>query len=162
MALERTYIIPLRRQWLKVQRYKRAKKAVRGVKDFLARHMKQEDPDMIKMGPFLNEAIWTRGIRNPPHKVKVSVVKEDDGTVKVELFGHKYIDKVKKEKKEEGGIAGKLKEAVGLGGKEEKKEIEAEVVEEKKEEKKEKTVHKEIKKEVKRPVHKEVKKSAKK
>src|SRR3989344_7004784 len=115
MALERTYIIPLRKEWLKVQRYKRAKKGVRAVQAFLARHMKQQDEDMIRIGPKLNEAIWARGMRNPLHKVKVTVVKEDDGMVKAELFGHKYVDKKKIEKKEEGGIAGKLKEAVGLG-----------------------------------------------
>ncbi|PIN86762.1 hypothetical protein COV19_03080 [Candidatus Woesearchaeota archaeon CG10_big_fil_rev_8_21_14_0_10_44_13] len=173
MAIERTYIIPLRREWLKVQRYKRAKKAVRGVKEFLAKHMKQEDPKMIKIGTVLNEMIWGRGIRNPPHKVKVSVVKEADGLVKAELFGHKYIEKKKVEKKEEGGIAGKLKEAIGGGKEKKEKEVEAEITEDKegrKEDKKEKApekkeekhVHKEVKREEKKPAHKEEKKPAKK
>lgn len=159
MVLERTYIVPLRSGWLKSQRYKRAKKAVTTLREFIARHMKQEDYSMIKIGPMANEAIWARGIRNPLHKIKVTVVKEDDGTVKVELFGYKYIDKVKKEKKEEAtGIAGKLKEAIGGGKEKKEKEAEAEVVEEKKE----KVEKKEMKKEEKKPAEKKEKKAVKK
>lgn len=158
MALERTYIIPLRKEWLKVQRYKRAKKGVRAVQEFLARHMKQEDPNMIRIGSKLNEAIWARGMRNPPHKIKVTVVKEDDGMVNAELFGHKYVDKKKVEKKEEGGIAGKLKEAVGLGKKEKAEEVEAEIMEEKKEKPAVKKEEKKEKPAEKKPAKKEEKK----
>lgn len=126
MATERTYIINLRREWLKVPRYKRSKKAAKGLREFLAKNMKQPDLKQVKIGSKLNEAIWARGMKNPPCKIKVTVIKEDDGLVKAELFGYKYIVKKKIEKKEEeGGIAGKLKSA--LGGKEEK---EAEIAEE--------------------------------
>lgn len=84
VALERTYTIPLRREWLKVQRYKRAKKAVAGVREFLQRHMKSED---VRLGLYLNLELWKHGIRNPPSRVRVTVVKDDKGVVRAELFG---------------------------------------------------------------------------
>ncbi|MCX6707955.1 MAG: 50S ribosomal protein L31e [Candidatus Woesearchaeota archaeon] len=132
MVLERTYIIPLRREWLKVPRYKRAKKASTAVREFLAKHMKL---DNVKIGNGLNMELWKHGMKNPPHKIKVSVIKEDDGTVKAELFGKKYIEHKAPEKKdEETGMAGKLKSMLGS---DKKKEAETE----------EKTEHKEAKKE---------------
>lgn len=81
--LEREYIIPLRKEWLKAPSFKRAKKAVRGVREFLARHMKAEFDD-IKVGRFLNEQLWERGMKNPPHKVKIKAIKEG-GIVRAEL-----------------------------------------------------------------------------
>ncbi len=83
-ALERTYNIPLRKEFLKVPRYKRAKKAVTAVREFLARHMKAEK---VLLGSHLNQMIWKRGIKNPPHHVNVSAVKDDKGTVRAELIG---------------------------------------------------------------------------
>jgi len=110
MALERTYIIPLRSEWSKVPKYKRAKKAVKAIKEFMQRHMKS---DNVKVGEILNKLIWQNGIKNPPHKVKVTAIKEEDGMVKVELFGQKYVAKVKVEKVEKkSGIAGKLQDAL--------------------------------------------------
>jgi len=81
--LEREYIIPLRKEWLKTPMHKRSKKAIRAVRMFLARHMKT-DIENVRVGRFLNEQIWTRGIRNPPHKIKVKVSKEED-IVRAEL-----------------------------------------------------------------------------
>lgn len=98
-TLERTYTIPLRKEWLKVQRYKRAKKAVKGVLLFLQRHMKSED---VRLGRFLNLELWKHGIRNPPSRVKVTVSKDDKGVVRAELFGAPVEKKeVKSEKKVE-------------------------------------------------------------
>jgi len=98
-TLERIYTIPLRKEWLKVQRYKRAKKAVKGVLLFLERHMKSED---VRLGRFLNLELWKHGIRNPPSRVKVTVSKDDKGIVRAELFGAPVEKKeVKLEKKTE-------------------------------------------------------------
>ena len=85
--LEREYVIPLRRSWNKVPSYKRAKKAIRAIKEFLVRHMKVPDRDLnkIKIDKYLNEFIWSRGIKKPPAKIKVKVVKEGE-IVKAELF----------------------------------------------------------------------------
>ena len=82
--LEREYVIPLRKEWLKAPYFKRAKKAVRAVREFIAKHMKV-DFENVKVGRFLNEQLWHRGIKNPPHKVKVKVIKEGD-IAKVELL----------------------------------------------------------------------------
>jgi large subunit ribosomal protein L31e len=129
MVLERTYIIPLRREWLKVPRYKRAKKASTAVREFLSKHMKS---DNVKIGNGLNMMLWEHGIKNPPHKIKVSVIKEDDGTVKAELFGKKYVEHKKIEKEEEAsGMAGKLKKMMGPDKKAKEEEVEAEITEEK-------------------------------
>ena len=38
--IERTYNIPLRKEWLKKPKYKRAKKAVTALKEFLSRVMR--------------------------------------------------------------------------------------------------------------------------
>jgi len=78
--IEREYVIPLREQTRKVPRYKKTNKAVKTIKEFLARHMKVRDRDLdkIKLDKYLNEAMWHRGIRNPPHKIKVKAVKEGD------------------------------------------------------------------------------------
>lgn len=117
MALERTYIIPLRKEWLKAPKYKRAKKAMSAVKEFLAKHMKS---DNIKIGTNLNMKLWERGIKSPPHKIKVSVIKEDDGTVKAELFGLKYQDFKVQAKKEKKSKKDELMEKLGAKPKEEK------------------------------------------
>lgn len=82
--LERVYTIPIAKDWLKVPVYKRAKKSVIGVRNFLTRHMKSED---IRLGKALNEAIWVHGMKNPPRKIKVNVTKDDKGVVRAELFG---------------------------------------------------------------------------
>jgi ribosomal protein L31E len=37
-VLERTYNVPLRREYLKVPRYRRAKKAVTALKEFVSKH----------------------------------------------------------------------------------------------------------------------------
>ena len=86
--LEREYIIPLRKKWAKVPRYKRANKAIKAIKEFLARHMKIRDRDLrkIKIDKYLNETVWFRGIRNPPSKIKVKAIKEHGtGEVRAEL-----------------------------------------------------------------------------
>ncbi len=109
-ALERTYTIPLRKEWLKAQKYKRAKKAIAGLRKFLQRHMKSEN---ILLGTHLNLEIWKHGIRNPPSRVKVNVTKDDKGVVKAELFGIKVEEPKKEEtKKEEVKKEEKKEEAV--------------------------------------------------
>src|SRR3989344_5060271 len=84
--IEREYIIPLRKEWMKVPRYKKAKKAVKAIREFLARHMKIRDRDLkkIKIDRYLNEEIWFRGIKNPPAKIKVKAIKEGE-IVRAEL-----------------------------------------------------------------------------
>ncbi len=93
--IERSYTIPLRSEFLKVPRYKRAKKASAAIKQFLTKHLKSED---VKVGTSINEKVWENGMRNPPSKVRVQVVKDEKGVVTAELFGVKAT-KVKVAKK---------------------------------------------------------------
>jgi len=109
--IEREYIIPLRREWSKVPRYKKANRAIKAIKKFLARHMKIRDRDLdkIKIDKYLNEEIWFRGIRKPPHKIKVKAVKDGE-IVRVELF--EFPDKLKFKKMREEKTEKKSAEAV--------------------------------------------------
>jgi len=99
--LERTYNIPLRREFLKVANWRKAEKAVTAVKQFLMRHMKSKD---VKLGKELNEIIWQHGIKNPPHHVKVTALRNEKGEVRANLFGVAIAvpkeEKAKAEKKE--------------------------------------------------------------
>jgi len=142
--LEREYVIPLRARWKIVPRYKRANKAVKTIREFLVRHMKIRDRDLskIRIDKYLNEAIWSRGIRKPPMKIKVKAVKEGD-IVRVELAEIPQalkFKKTKEEKRESKAKAGKKKKTEEK--KEEKTEEEVKKIEtqetEKKEEAKEK------------------------
>jgi len=71
---EFTYTIPLR-EALNVPVTKRANKAVKIVRNFLSRHTKASE---IKIDSSINEVLWSRGIKKPPRRVKVRVVKEGD------------------------------------------------------------------------------------
>ncbi len=77
---EREYIIPLRREISKVPRYKKTPKAIKAIKQFLARHMRipEQDVTKIKLDKYLNQEIWHRGIQNPPHKIKVKAKRQGE------------------------------------------------------------------------------------
>jgi large subunit ribosomal protein L31e len=95
--INRTYNIPLRSGFVKKPKHVRSKVAIRIIKEFLTKHMK---PTTLKLGKHLNLEVWKDGIKNPPHHIKVDVTKNDEGLVHAELFGFKYEDKKKVEKKE--------------------------------------------------------------
>jgi len=97
VILERSYVIPLRRETLKSPPFKKANKAVRTIREFISKHMKSGD---VAIGKYLNLDIWKHGAKNPPHKVKVTASKDDKGKVLVELFGApKEVPKVEEKKK---------------------------------------------------------------
>ncbi|HLG23813.1 MAG TPA: hypothetical protein VI564_02680 [Candidatus Nanoarchaeia archaeon] len=84
IVLERTYVIPVHQETLKVPPFKKANKTVKAIFQFLTKHMKSKD---VHIGKYLNLEIWKHGAKNPPHKVKVNVTKDDKGRVTAELFG---------------------------------------------------------------------------
>ena len=106
--LERTYVIPLRKEFSKAPKYKRAKKAINAIKEFTAKHMKSKD---VRIGKYLNEKVWQHGIKNPPTKVEVKAVKEGD-TVVVELVGAPEPKKEEKKKETKKPAKEKAKEEV--------------------------------------------------
>lgn len=140
IILEREYNIPLRRRFINVPRYKRTKKAVKTLKEFIIKHMKS---DNIKIGNYLNLHLWRNGIKNPPHHVLVVAKKNDEGLVSVELKGapikeEKEGKKEAAEKKEEGakGVEKKAevkKETINVENKEVEVKKEAPKVEKKSE-----------------------------
>ena len=87
ITIEREYVVPLRREWLKVPKYRRAKKAVRALKEFIAKHMKVYDKDLtkIKVDIYLNNELRFRGMKKPLAKVKVKAIKYESGEVAVKL-----------------------------------------------------------------------------
>jgi large subunit ribosomal protein L31e len=132
--LEREYVIPLREKCRNVPRYRKTEKAMKTIKEFIAKHMKVPNRDIrnVRIEKYLNELVWSRGIRTPPHKIKVKAIKEGD-IVRVDAVELPIGLKMKKQKEEKQDK--KAKE-----GKEKKKK---EVVEEKTEqEKKEEEVKK--------------------
>jgi large subunit ribosomal protein L31e len=117
IVLEREYVVPLRRGFLKVPQYRRAKKAIRVLREFIAKHMKVEDRDLrkVKVDRFLNEELWFRGIKKPAGKIKVKAVKDSEGIVRVELADVPEIVKFRMAREE------KLKAAMANRGKAPKK-----------------------------------------
>jgi ribosomal protein L31E len=99
--------------------YKRTSKAIKKVRSILQRHTKSKD---VRIGPYLNDKIWSQGRKSPPNKIQIEIIKKDD-----HFFAE--LPNAPKEKVEE--LKKKKKEV-----KEEKKEEKKEVKEEKKEEKK--------------------------
>ncbi|MBT3836145.1 hypothetical protein HOD05_04785 [Candidatus Woesearchaeota archaeon] len=89
-TIERVYNVPLRKEFRKVPRWKKTKKAVTALRQFLSKHMKSED---VKLSKKLNEHVWKHGIRNPPHHVKVTVSKDEKGVVNADLFGEEKVSK---------------------------------------------------------------------
>jgi large subunit ribosomal protein L31e len=98
ITLERTYNVPLRKEFQKAPKYRRAKKAGMALRQFLSKHMKS---DTVKIGRHLNMKLWKNGIKNPPHHVNVAVKKFDDGVVEAELVGAPVDKKESKPKKAE-------------------------------------------------------------
>jgi large subunit ribosomal protein L31e len=146
--IEREYVIPLRKEWMKVPRYRKTNKAVKAVKEFLVRHMKIRDGDLnkIKVDRYVNELLWMRGVKNPPSKIKIKAIKEGD-IVRVELVdmpanikfkklreekiieSAKEIAKKRKSEKVEMEKTEEDKDKDGVDDKKEEKEDKAAVVE---------------------------------
>ncbi|MBR9701684.1 50S ribosomal protein L31e [Candidatus Pacearchaeota archaeon] len=95
--LEREYVIPIRNKIKHAVRYKKTPKAMKTIKEFLVRHMKVRDRDLskVKIDGYLNEAVWQRGIKNPPHKIRVRAVKDGD-IIRAELVDYPTKLKFKK------------------------------------------------------------------
>lgn len=82
MAEEKILTINLRKKLVKTKKWKKAKNYLKVLRELLRRKFKT---DKIKIDGKLNEKIWGKGIENPPSKLKIKVIKLDDGTIKAEL-----------------------------------------------------------------------------
>jgi large subunit ribosomal protein L31e len=80
--ITRVYTINLGKAWITPQ-HKRTDRVVNMIREFAEKHMKSSE---IKLDQDLNRQIWSRGKTNPPRKVRVKMVKDEDGTVTVSLY----------------------------------------------------------------------------
>jgi large subunit ribosomal protein L31e len=79
--LNRIHIVPLYRAY-EAPPYRRAKVAIRLIKEFAKRHMKATE---VKISEEVNLSVWSRGIRKPPRRLKLEMVRDEDGIVEVKL-----------------------------------------------------------------------------
>lgn len=82
-TLERIYTIPLGDAYMRV-RNKRGKRAVAFARAFALRHMKASS---VKVSEGVNSLILRDGIQKPPRRIKVRIMKGDDGVAKIWLIG---------------------------------------------------------------------------
>lgn len=73
---ERVVTIPLR-DINAVPKYKRANRAMKLVREHLSKHFKVESED-VRLDPSINEAIWSRGRKRPPRKLRVRAARFDE------------------------------------------------------------------------------------
>lgn len=101
---EREYVIPLREKSRVVPRYKKTPKAVKTIKEFIARHMRVENRDLnkVKISKDLNQFLWAKGIKKHPHKIKVKAKRSGEDII-VELVDYPNNLKFKKLREEKIG-----------------------------------------------------------
>jgi large subunit ribosomal protein L31e len=64
-------------------KYRRTDRVINIIKEFTRRHMQT---NKVKIDQDLNRHIWSRGKKNPPRKIRLRMIKEDDDTVVVSSF----------------------------------------------------------------------------
>src|SRR5919205_4090884 len=95
-SLSRVYTINLGKAWL-TPRYRRTDRVMNLVREFAVKNMKSDE---VKIDQDLNRHIWARGKTNPPRKVRVKMVKDEDDIVTVSLY-EEAVELAEEEEKEE-------------------------------------------------------------
>ena len=80
--LERVYTIPLGKVLLSPNTH-RAVRAINMVKEFARRHMKTYN---VKIDEEISHIIWARGVRSQPRKIRVKMVKTEEGFILVSPY----------------------------------------------------------------------------
>ncbi|MEF8832390.1 MAG: 50S ribosomal protein L31e [Candidatus Thermoplasmatota archaeon] len=80
---ERIMNIPLT-EAKKTPSSKRASRAMKLIREFVSNNMNVPKED-VWIDSSTNEAIWDRGIKKPPSKIKVKAIKFEDGIVEVSI-----------------------------------------------------------------------------
>ncbi|MGB9636982.1 MAG: 50S ribosomal protein L31e [Thermoplasmata archaeon] len=107
--LERVYTIPLSGSKHMPPDYERAKHAIGMIKKVVSRHMKV-DMDKVWVDPKLNEAIWARGAKHIPNRIKVKAIRFEDCLVEVDLETEEEKEEVARQKEEKGSETTKNEE----------------------------------------------------
>ena len=71
----RELTVNIRREVLKAPIQKRAKKAIKVLREIVEKIVKNKE---VKLSARLNEYIWSRGIRKPPTKIPIKIVEKED------------------------------------------------------------------------------------
>ena len=80
---ERVVTVPLRDVQAEAK-HKRADKAMSLIREHLAQHFKV-DGEQVRLDPSINEAVWSRGRKKPPSKLRVRAARfDEDGEAVVE------------------------------------------------------------------------------
>jgi len=82
IVLERMYVVPLRRIFMRAPKWKRTLRAIKGLREFAMHHMKSE---VVRLDSEINDLFHKHGIQNPPPRIKVMMKKDSEGTVRVSL-----------------------------------------------------------------------------
>ena len=78
----RIYTVNLAKAW-DTPKYRRTDRVINIIKEFTERHMQT---NKVKIDQDLNRHIWSRGKRNPPRRIRLRMIKEDDDTVVVSSY----------------------------------------------------------------------------
>ena len=123
----RIYTVNLAKAW-DTPKYRRTDRVINIIKEFTQRHMQT---NKVKIDQDLNRDIWSRGKRNPPRKIRLRMIKEDDDTVVVSSYIEEKSSLSEESVEEKAKVqVEKVEEKV-----EEKAKVQVEKVEEKVEEK---------------------------
>jgi len=82
MADEKIITISLKKDVVKAPKWKRSSAVFKIIKENLRRHTKS---DKIILDKKINERIWARGIENPLAKIRLKIVKQNEG-IRAELL----------------------------------------------------------------------------
>jgi large subunit ribosomal protein L31e len=81
-SVTRIETVNLGRAWI-TPRYRRTDRVITMIREFAKKNMKSDE---VKLDQDLNRQIWKRGKTNPPRKVRLKLVKDEDGAVVVSLY----------------------------------------------------------------------------
>ena len=96
-TLARIYTINFSKAWL-TPKHKRTDRVINMIKEFAIKHMKSSQ---VKIDQELNRYIWEKGKTNPPRKVRVRIIKDEDDQVIVSLYEDILLENESREKSEE-------------------------------------------------------------
>ena len=96
-SVTRIETVNLGRAWI-TPRYRRTDRVITMIREFAKKNMKSDE---VKLDQDLNRQIWRRGKTNPPRKVRLKLVKDEDGAVVVSLYDEVTKDEQNKKESEE-------------------------------------------------------------
>ncbi len=100
-TIARIYTINFSKAWL-TPKHKRTDRVINMIKEFAIKHMKSSQ---IKLDQELNRYIWQKGKTNPPRKVRVRIVKDEDDQVIVSLYEDVQIESESQQKFSEADVS---------------------------------------------------------